>query len=65
MDPQCTSTASAEPHERKQGTAITLVSYGEMSDFHSIKALTKTKIEEIISAKAKAEQEDSIIQSFY
>jgi ATP-dependent RNA helicase DeaD len=48
-----------------EGTAITLVSYGEMSDFHNIKALTKTKIEEIISAKAKAEQEDSAIQSFY
>lgn len=29
------------------GTAITLVSYGEMSDFNSIKALTKTKIEQL------------------
>jgi ATP-dependent RNA helicase DeaD len=47
-----------------EGTAITLVSYGEMSDFHNIKALTKTKIEEIISAKCK-EEEDSPIQSFY
>jgi ATP-dependent RNA helicase DeaD len=28
------------------GTAITLVSYGEMSDFNNIKALTKTKIEQ-------------------
>jgi ATP-dependent RNA helicase DeaD len=29
------------------GTAITLVSYGELSDFNNIKALTKTTIEEI------------------
>ncbi|MGD6933455.1 MAG: DEAD/DEAH box helicase [Candidatus Bathyarchaeia archaeon] len=48
-----------------EGTAITLVSYGELSNFHNIKALTKTKIEEIVSAKAKAEQEDNAIQSFY
>ena len=38
------------------GTAITLVSHGEMGDFHNIKTVTKTKIEEIISAKAKAAQ---------
>jgi len=38
-------TASAEPHAKgDEGTAITLVSYGEMSNFNSIKALTKTKI---------------------
>ena len=30
-----------------EGTAITLVSYGELGDFNNIKALTKTKIEEI------------------
>jgi ATP-dependent RNA helicase DeaD len=48
-----------------EGTAITLVSYGELSNFHNIKALTKTRIEEITSAKAKAEQEDNAIQSFY
>ncbi len=48
-----------------EGTAITLVSYGEMSDFHNIKALTKTHIEEIISAKAKAATDESAIQSFY
>jgi len=30
-----------------EGTAITLVSYGEMSDFNNIKAMTKTKIQEI------------------
>jgi ATP-dependent RNA helicase DeaD len=48
-----------------EGTAITLVSYGELSDFHNIKALTKTRIEEIVSAKAKAAQEDNAIQSFY
>ena len=29
------------------GTAITLVSYGELSNFNNIKAITKTKIEEI------------------
>jgi len=45
-----------------EGTAITLVSYGEMSNFNNIKALTKTKIEEIKSAKP---QDDSPIQSFY
>jgi ATP-dependent RNA helicase DeaD len=47
-----------------EGTAITLVSYGEMSNFNSIKALTKTKIEEIKGTNATA-QEDSPIQSFY
>jgi ATP-dependent RNA helicase DeaD len=46
-----------------EGTAITLVSYGEMSNFNSIKALTKTKIEEIKGQSAA--QEDSPIQSFY
>jgi ATP-dependent RNA helicase DeaD len=30
-----------------EGTAITLVSYGELGDFNNIKSLTKTKIEEI------------------
>jgi ATP-dependent RNA helicase DeaD len=45
-----------------EGTAITLVSYGEMSDFNNIKALTKTKIEEITSAK---KDDDSPIKSFY
>lgn len=48
-----------------EGTAITLVSYGEMSDFNNIKSLTKTKIEETVSATTKATQEDSPIQSFY
>lgn len=43
------------------GTAITLVSYGEMSNFNNIKALTKTKIEEIASQK----NSDSPIVSFY
>ncbi len=46
----------------EEGTAITLVSYGEMSDFNNIKALTKTKIEEIKSATVK---DDSPIQSFF
>lgn len=48
-----------------EGTAITLVSYGELGNFHNIKALTKTRIEEIVSAKAKTEREDNAIQSFY
>lgn len=48
----------------EEGTAITLVSYGEMSNFNNIKCLTKTKIEEIKKA-ANARQEDSPIQSFY
>jgi len=46
----------------EEGTAITLVSYGEMSDFNNIKALTKTKIQEIKSADAV---DDSPIKSFY
>jgi len=47
------------------GTAITLVNYGEMSDFNNIKCLTKTKIEEIKSQSIASTQEDSPIQSFY
>jgi len=47
-----------------EGTAITLVSYGEMSNFNSIKSLTKTKIEEL-KGTATAASEDSPIQSFY
>jgi ATP-dependent RNA helicase DeaD len=47
----------------EDGTAITLVSYGEMSDFNNIKALTKTKIEEIKSGAV--ERDDSPIKSFY
>jgi ATP-dependent RNA helicase DeaD len=31
----------------REGTAITLVGYGELTEFDNIKALTKTKIEEI------------------
>jgi ATP-dependent RNA helicase DeaD len=46
----------------EEGTAITLVSYGEMSSFNDIKHLTKTKIEEIKGAIAK---EDSPIQGFF
>jgi ATP-dependent RNA helicase DeaD len=46
----------------EEGTAITLVSYGEMSDFNNIKALTKTKIQEIKSATA---EDDSPIKSFF
>jgi ATP-dependent RNA helicase DeaD len=51
-----------------EGTAITLVSYGEMSNFNNIRALTKTRIEEL-KAKSKNDQDsstdDSPIQSFY
>jgi len=46
----------------EDGTAITLVSYGEMCNFNNIKALTKTRIEELKGEKA---QEDSPIQSFF
>ncbi len=45
-----------------EGTAITLVSYAEMSNFNNIKSLTKTKIEELKSSISK---DDSPIQSFY
>jgi superfamily II DNA/RNA helicase len=48
----------------EEGTAITLVSYGEMSDFNAIRGLTKTKIEEIKSAESRG-SDDSPIQSFY
>lgn len=43
------------------GTAITLVSYGEMSNFNNIKAITKTKIEEI----GAHQNSDSPVVSFY
>jgi ATP-dependent RNA helicase DeaD len=46
-----------------EGTAITLVSHGEFSDFNNIKALTKTKIEEMKSGKQ--DNQDSPIVSFY
>lgn len=46
----------------EEGTAITLVSYGEMSDFNNIRALTKTKIEEL---KGAAPENDLPIQSFF
>ena len=46
-----------------EGTAITLVSYGEMSDFNNIKALTKTKIQEISSPKS--EQEQPVVVGFF
>ena len=47
----------------EEGTAITLVSYGEMSDFNNIKALTKTKIEELHGSQKT--ETDSPIQSFF
>jgi ATP-dependent RNA helicase DeaD len=46
----------------QEGTAITLVGYGEITGFNNIKALTKTTIEEIKSATA---EQDSPIQSFF
>jgi ATP-dependent RNA helicase DeaD len=45
-----------------EGTAITLVSYGELSGFDNIKALTKTKIEKMASATSDM---DSPVQSFF
>ncbi len=47
----------------EDGTAITLVNYGEMSNFNNIKAFTKTRIEEIKSQCTT--KEDSPIQSFF
>lgn len=47
----------------EDGTAITLVNYGEMSNFNNIKAFTKTLIEEIKSQCTT--KEDSPIQSFF
>ncbi len=44
------------------GTAITLVSYGELSDFNNIKAITKTKIEEMGNHQ---QDQDSPIVSFF
>ena len=46
----------------REGTAITLVGYGELSGFDNIKALTKTKIEELTSSTSDM---DSPVQSFY
>jgi ATP-dependent RNA helicase DeaD len=46
-----------------EGTAITLVSYGEMSDFNNIKALTKTKIQEI--SPPRSEQDQPVVVGFF
>ncbi|MCW4017386.1 MAG: DEAD/DEAH box helicase [Candidatus Bathyarchaeota archaeon] len=43
------------------GTAITLVSYGEMGNFDNIKAITKTKIEEL---KPERNQDSPIVGFF-
>ncbi|MCL2690842.1 MAG: DEAD/DEAH box helicase [Candidatus Bathyarchaeota archaeon] len=48
-----------------EGTAITLVSYGELNNFNNIKALTKTRIEELHSKDKNEQNDDSPIQSFY
>ena len=42
-----------------EGTAITLVSFGELSNFNNIKELTKTKIEEVRS------KDDSPVSGFF
>ena len=61
---QYISTASDRTARKgEEGTAITLVSYGEMSNFNNIKALTKTKIEEIRSSAPSSD--DSPIKSFF
>ena len=46
------------------GTAITLVSYGELGDFNNIKAITKTKIEEL-KGNSPQNQQDSPIVGFF
>jgi ATP-dependent RNA helicase DeaD len=46
------------------GTAITFVSHGEMSDFHNIKTITKTKIEELKSEEHQGTQVSPIV-GFY
>jgi ATP-dependent RNA helicase DeaD len=46
-----------------EGTAITLVSYGELGDFNNIKALTKTTIEEIeeLSGYSSTSSESGVV----
>jgi ATP-dependent RNA helicase DeaD len=46
------------------GTAISLVSYGEMSNFNSVKAITKTKIEELKSTSRQDTQDSPIVGFF-
>jgi ATP-dependent RNA helicase DeaD len=46
----------------REGTAITLVGYGELSGFDNIKALTKTKIEELTSSTSDM---GSPVQGFF
>ena len=43
------------------GTAITLVSYGELSNFNNIKALTKTNVEEI---KSQTDSDSPVVGFF-
>ena len=40
-----------------------MVNYGEMSNFNNIRAMTKTRIEEI--RPQAAAQDDSAVQSFF
>jgi ATP-dependent RNA helicase DeaD len=44
-----------------EGTAVSIVSYGEMSDFNNIKAITKTIIEEI---KPRGNSESPVVSFF-
>ncbi len=46
------------------GTAISLVSYGELGNFNNIKAITKTKIEELKSASSQNSQDSPIVGFF-
>lgn len=43
-----------------EGTAITLVGYGEMTDFNNIRALTKTDIEEIDQSSSSPSNDSGI-----
>jgi superfamily II DNA/RNA helicase len=44
-----------------EGTAVSIVSYGEMSDFNNIKAITKTIIEEI---KPRGNSDSPVVSFF-
>lgn len=48
----------------EDGTAITLVNYGEISNFNNIRALTKTRIEEIKN-DTTSQKDSSPIQGFF
>jgi hypothetical protein len=62
LNPYARSNNIFSPKLFLRATAITLVSYGELSDFNNIKAMTKTAIEEVNSVTCN---QDSPIQSFF